>query len=212
MQANLATTIYVNSMKFLVSKNSHWKICFHLDWINCVLDELDSFMFQTVGHQGVQLISEAIGLPMYREPTFGKSKMQEKNYTPTDDDEVEDLYRLLKKVKVKATWKYDRFILRYYLCVSPDKKFHLITHVIYISGTTHCATYFLTLLYFLYFYISYTYTHILWNGGDVATSRITFLIHPIQPSLLFLPAPTFYSLQRCHIVSMRLFLYPLHRK
>ncbi|XP_033221261.1 diphthine--ammonia ligase isoform X3 [Belonocnema kinseyi] len=62
-------------------------------------DELDSFMFQTVGHQGVQFISEAIGLPVYREPTFGKSKMQEKNYTPTDDDEVEDLYRLLKKVK-----------------------------------------------------------------------------------------------------------------
>lgn len=62
-------------------------------------DELDSFMFQTVGHQGVKIIGEAMGLPLYREPTLGKSKMQEKNYTPTDDDEVEDLYRLLKKVK-----------------------------------------------------------------------------------------------------------------
>ena len=57
-------------------------------------------MFQTVGHQGVEYIGEAMGLPLYREPTFGKSKMQEKHYLPTDDDEVEDLYRLLKKVKV----------------------------------------------------------------------------------------------------------------
>lgn len=57
-------------------------------------------MFQTVGHQGVKLIGEAMGLPLYREPTFGRSKMQDKHYLPTADDEVEDLYRLLKKVKV----------------------------------------------------------------------------------------------------------------
>ncbi|XP_014218144.1 diphthine--ammonia ligase [Copidosoma floridanum] len=62
-------------------------------------DELDSFMFQTVGHQGVEFIGEAMGLPLYREPTSGESKMQEKNYLPTEDDEVEDLYRLIKRVK-----------------------------------------------------------------------------------------------------------------
>lgn len=60
-------------------------------------------MFQTVGHQGVEFIGEAMGLPLYREPTFGKSKMQEKNYLPTDDDEVEDLFRLLKKVQASAS-------------------------------------------------------------------------------------------------------------
>ncbi|XP_066584188.1 uncharacterized protein [Prorops nasuta] len=64
-------------------------------------DELDSFMFQTVGYQGVEYIAEAMGLPMYREPTFGRSKMQEKYYYPTENDEVEDLYRLLTKVKEK---------------------------------------------------------------------------------------------------------------
>ncbi|XP_031835825.1 uncharacterized protein LOC116428379 isoform X2 [Nomia melanderi] len=64
-------------------------------------DELDSFMFQTVGYQGVEYIAEAIGLPMYREPTFGRSKMQEKYYYPTENDEVEDLFRLLSKVKEK---------------------------------------------------------------------------------------------------------------
>ncbi|XP_011497114.1 PREDICTED: diphthine--ammonia ligase [Ceratosolen solmsi marchali] len=62
-------------------------------------DELDSYMFQTVGHQGVEFIGEAMGLPLYREPTFGKSKMKEKHYLPTVDDEVEDLFRLLKTVK-----------------------------------------------------------------------------------------------------------------
>ncbi|XP_076385210.1 uncharacterized protein LOC100877901 isoform X4 [Megachile rotundata] len=65
------------------------------------LHELDSFMFQTVGYQGVEYIAEAIGLPMYREPTFGRSKMQEKYYYPTENDEVEDLFRLLSKVKEK---------------------------------------------------------------------------------------------------------------
>ena len=66
-----------------------------------VSDELDSFMFQTVGHQGIEFIGKAMGLPLYREPTFGRSKMNEKNYTPTEDDEIEDLYRLLKNAKVK---------------------------------------------------------------------------------------------------------------
>ncbi|KAH0562772.1 diphthine--ammonia ligase [Cotesia glomerata] len=64
-------------------------------------DELDSFMYQTVGHQGIEYIGKAIGLRLYREPTFGKSCMTEKYYSPTKDDEVEDLYRLLTKVMEK---------------------------------------------------------------------------------------------------------------
>ncbi|XP_063978343.1 uncharacterized protein LOC135163095 [Diachasmimorpha longicaudata] len=64
-------------------------------------DELDSYMYQTVGHQGVEYMGKAMGLPLYREPTFGKSCMREKYYSPTQDDEVEDLYRLLAKVKEK---------------------------------------------------------------------------------------------------------------
>ncbi|XP_012275518.1 diphthine--ammonia ligase isoform X2 [Orussus abietinus] len=58
-------------------------------------------MFQTVGHQGVEYLGEAMGLPLYREPTFGKSLLREKHYLPTENDEVEDLYRLLAKVKEK---------------------------------------------------------------------------------------------------------------
>lgn len=63
-------------------------------------DDLDSFMFQTVGHQGVKYIAQAVGLPIYRYPTFGKANVQDKYYYPTESDEVEDLFKLLSTVKV----------------------------------------------------------------------------------------------------------------
>ncbi|PSN32555.1 Diphthine--ammonia ligase [Blattella germanica] len=62
-------------------------------------DELDSYMYQTVGHQGVELYAEAMGLPLFRQPTQGVALLQEQVYTPTPEDEVEDLFQLLKKVK-----------------------------------------------------------------------------------------------------------------
>nr|CAD7260850.1 unnamed protein product [Timema shepardi] len=62
-------------------------------------DELDSYMYQTVGHQGVELYAEAIGVPLFRQTTQGVAVLQEQVYTPTAEDEVEDLYHLLKKVK-----------------------------------------------------------------------------------------------------------------
>lgn len=69
---------------------------------NAVLpDDLDSFMFQTVGHQGIKYIAQAMGLPIYRYPTFGKAAVQEKCYYPTENDEVEDLFKLLSTVKVE---------------------------------------------------------------------------------------------------------------
>ena len=56
-------------------------------------------MFQTVGHEGISLYAEATGLPLYRETTRGDSVTKEMTYEPTRGDEVEDLYRLLRKVK-----------------------------------------------------------------------------------------------------------------
>lgn len=35
-------------------------------------DELDSYMYQTVGHQGIEKIAEAMELPLYRKETEGK--------------------------------------------------------------------------------------------------------------------------------------------
>lgn len=57
-------------------------------------------MYQTVGHQGVELYSEAMGLPLFRQRTQGKALQNEKIYTVTSEDEVEDLYQLLSTVKV----------------------------------------------------------------------------------------------------------------
>jgi diphthine-ammonia ligase len=57
-------------------------------------------MYQTVGHMGIQMLAEAMELPLYRRETLGKSSQIGKNYEPTTDDEVEDLFVLLKQVKV----------------------------------------------------------------------------------------------------------------
>ncbi|XP_053608936.1 uncharacterized protein LOC128674442 isoform X2 [Plodia interpunctella] len=62
-------------------------------------DELDSYMYQTVGHQGIDLYAEAMGLPLYREAITGVAVDQGRNYQPTENDEVEDLFRLLSKIK-----------------------------------------------------------------------------------------------------------------
>ena len=67
----------------------------------CILDELDSYMYQTVGHHAIELYSEAMGLPLYRRTIQGSSVEQGKDYTANAQDEVEDLYELLKQVQVK---------------------------------------------------------------------------------------------------------------
>ncbi|XP_055641894.1 uncharacterized protein LOC129778808 isoform X2 [Toxorhynchites rutilus septentrionalis] len=62
-------------------------------------DELDSYMYQTVGHQGIEKLAQAMELPLYRKITIGNSINKKKNYEPTEDDEVEDLYELLHQIK-----------------------------------------------------------------------------------------------------------------
>jgi diphthine-ammonia ligase len=58
-------------------------------------------MYQTVGHMGIEKFAEAMELPLYRKTTSGVTSQKGKNYEPLDEtDEVEDLYKLLKEVKV----------------------------------------------------------------------------------------------------------------
>uniref|UniRef100_A0A8C4T0A8 Diphthine--ammonia ligase n=1 Tax=Erpetoichthys calabaricus TaxID=27687 RepID=A0A8C4T0A8_ERPCA len=64
-------------------------------------DELDSYMYQTVGHEAIDLYAEAMDLPMYRRTIQGTSLVIGKDYNQQDGDEVEDLYQLLKLVKEK---------------------------------------------------------------------------------------------------------------
>ena len=64
-------------------------------------DELDSHMFQTVGHEMIEHISKACEIPVVREVLAGKSEQTDSveilNYEKTD--EVSDLERLLLKCK-----------------------------------------------------------------------------------------------------------------
>lgn len=62
-------------------------------------DELDSFMYQTVGHMGIEKIAECLELPLYRRETTGTSLQKGKCYEPVEEDEVEDLFKLLQEVK-----------------------------------------------------------------------------------------------------------------
>ncbi|KAG8449586.1 hypothetical protein GDO86_016291 [Hymenochirus boettgeri] len=68
------------------------------------VDEIDSYMYQTVGHHALDLYAEAMGLPLYRATLQGTSLDTGRSYIPQEGDEVEDLYQLLKLVKLS-----DRF-------------------------------------------------------------------------------------------------------
>jgi diphthine-ammonia ligase len=60
--------------------------------------ELDSYMYQCVGHEAIEYIAAAMDLPLYREETLGISTQQGKIYNPTNNDEVEDLFKVLTQV------------------------------------------------------------------------------------------------------------------
>ncbi|KAI5783274.1 hypothetical protein FPQ18DRAFT_238094, partial [Pyronema domesticum] len=67
-----------------------------------VSDELDSYMYQTIGHSLLPLYASSIGLPLYRHAIDGSSGNAQLNYEPSKtgaNDETEDLYLLLKSIK-----------------------------------------------------------------------------------------------------------------
>ena len=68
-----------------------------------IVHELDSYMFQTVGHTGVEAIAAAMDVPLVRRPFAGKAVQTGVDYR-TDlvagEDEIEDMLRLLQDVKV----------------------------------------------------------------------------------------------------------------
>lgn len=57
-------------------------------------------MYQTVGHDVIDAYSEALGLPLYRRVIRGRSVNVQEDYHVVAEDEVEDLYQLLKQIKV----------------------------------------------------------------------------------------------------------------
>lgn len=65
------------------------------------VEDLESYMYQTVGHAIIPLYEQALGLPLYRQEIAGGAANQNKSYgvTPeTAQDETESLLPLLRKV------------------------------------------------------------------------------------------------------------------
>ena len=71
-----------------------------ISFVKCFPDEIDSYMYQTVGHDGIHMYSDALDLPLFRRKIEGNAIAQQKDYSPTEGDEVEDLYHLLINIKV----------------------------------------------------------------------------------------------------------------
>jgi diphthine-ammonia ligase len=69
------------------------------------LDELDSFMYQTVGHDAIHFYAECMELPLYRREILGSSVLLTPDYVVTRDDETEDLLFLLQDVLVRPRRK-----------------------------------------------------------------------------------------------------------
>lgn len=67
------------------------------------VDEMDSFMFQTVGHQAITSIAEAMKIPLFRRAITGRPISQSMDYVAAEGDEVEDLFQLLKQVRDSGT-------------------------------------------------------------------------------------------------------------
>lgn len=63
-------------------------------------EDMDSFMYQTVGHQMLDAFCECLGVPLVRGLIRGRAVSQHLNYNITAEDEVEDLYALLQDVRV----------------------------------------------------------------------------------------------------------------
>ena len=61
--------------------------------------DVDSFMYQTAGHNLIPLYSDALGLPLYRQEIIGDARDPSLSYSGHEDDETEALVPLLKKVK-----------------------------------------------------------------------------------------------------------------
>ena len=95
MHCNRAKHVHVH-----VHHNACGAMPMYVTVCELLLDELDSFMFQTVGHEGIAAYAEAMRIPLYRRVTKGLAIKRELVYSPEDGDEVEDLYQLLKTVKV----------------------------------------------------------------------------------------------------------------
>lgn len=75
-----------------------------------VTDEIDSYMYQTVGQDAIELIAQALDVPLYRRVITGTAVNMGADYgnrhanlnKGVQGDETEDLYALLSDVKASC--------------------------------------------------------------------------------------------------------------
>ncbi|UPX17798.1 Diphthine--ammonia ligase [Ascochyta rabiei] len=64
-------------------------------------EDINSYMYQTVGHSVIPLYEQALGIPLYRQEITGKAVNSERDYSAApsqqEQDETEDLIPLLSK-------------------------------------------------------------------------------------------------------------------
>lgn len=57
-------------------------------------------MFQSAGSEIIDRLGEAVGVPIYRQEIIGTPKCTSMEYKIENNDEIEDLFLLLSKIKV----------------------------------------------------------------------------------------------------------------
>jgi diphthine-ammonia ligase len=64
-------------------------------------EDLNSYMYQTVGHTVIPLYEDALGIPLYRQEILGSAANTDRDYSAgeTKEDETESLVPLLQRVK-----------------------------------------------------------------------------------------------------------------
>jgi diphthine-ammonia ligase len=63
-------------------------------------EEMNSYMYQTAGSNMVKFIAHCMIKPLITRELTGIAIKQSLDYQTTENDEVEDLYQLLKEIKV----------------------------------------------------------------------------------------------------------------
>ena len=65
------------------------------------VEEINSFMYQSAAHNAIPYLAECFGVPLYRKVISGSAIVKSLDYILTQDDEVEDLFILLRDMQLK---------------------------------------------------------------------------------------------------------------
>ena len=84
-----------------------------------ILEELDSYLYQTVGQDAIELVARALEVPLYRKVITGQAIEKGSEYGGRNakdagavaGDETEDLFELLSTVNVGIISFYPVFVI-----------------------------------------------------------------------------------------------------